>query len=69
MQRYCDPQIGIFLSVNPMAAYSSPVGQFHRYRCANSNPCKFMDPDGRQSSLPYIDAYLRHCYVETRPSL
>jgi RHS repeat-associated protein len=48
-QRYMDPQLGVFLSVDPVAAYSNPIGQFNRYRYANSNPYKFTDPDGRQS--------------------
>ncbi|MHC9086274.1 RHS repeat domain-containing protein [Luteimonas sp. RIT-PG2_3] len=49
-QRYYDPQIGLFLSVDPVTAYSNPVGQFHRYRYANNNPYKFTDPDGRAVS-------------------
>ena len=48
-QRYMDPQLGMFLSVDPVTAYNQPVGQFNRYRYANSNPYKFTDPDGRQS--------------------
>ena len=48
-QRYYDPQIGLFLSVDPVAASSNPAGQFHRYRYANNNPYKFIDPDGRQA--------------------
>jgi len=46
-QRYYDPQIGLFLSVDPVTAYSNPVGQFHRYRYTNNNPYRFTDPDGR----------------------
>ncbi len=46
-QRYYDPMLGVFLSVDPVMAYSNPVGQFHRYRYANNNPYKFTDPDGR----------------------
>lgn len=46
-QRYYDPQIGLFLSVDPVTAYSNPVGMFNRYRYANNNPYKFTDPDGR----------------------
>lgn len=46
-QRYLDPRIGAFLSVDPVTAYSNPVGSFNRYRYANNNPYKFVDPDGR----------------------
>lgn len=48
-QRYYDPDTGRFLSVDPVTAYSGPVGQFNRYRYANSNPYRFNDPDGRYS--------------------
>ncbi|MEZ0469588.1 RHS repeat domain-containing protein [Luteimonas salinilitoris] len=48
-QRYYDPQLGLFLSVDPVTALSNPVGQFHRYRYANNNPYKFVDPDGRRA--------------------
>ncbi|SFV29103.1 RHS repeat-associated core domain-containing protein [Pseudoxanthomonas sp. YR558] len=47
-QRYYDPGIGTFLSVDPVTALGAPIGQFHRYRYANGNPYKFTDPDGRQ---------------------
>jgi RHS repeat-associated protein len=46
-QRYYDPQVGLFLSVDPVTAYSNPVGMFNRYRYANNNPYVFTDPDGR----------------------
>ena len=48
-QRYYDPQVGLFLSVDPVTAYSNPVGMFNRYRYATNNPYRFTDPDGRQS--------------------
>src|SRR5699024_2663698 len=48
-QRYYDPEIGMFLSVDPVTAYSNPIGQFHRYRYANNNPYGFTDPDGRNA--------------------
>ncbi|MCI1131115.1 D-Ala-D-Ala carboxypeptidase family metallohydrolase [Stenotrophomonas maltophilia] len=48
-QRYMDPQLGVFLSVDPVTAYEQPAGQFNRYRYANGNPYKFTDPDGRQA--------------------
>ncbi|MCR4307481.1 MAG: RHS repeat-associated core domain-containing protein, partial [Candidatus Berkelbacteria bacterium] len=46
-QRYYDAGIGRFLSVDPVTAYSNPVGAFNRYWYANDNPYKFTDPDGR----------------------
>lgn len=46
-QRYMDPQLGVFLSVDPVTAYGQPAGQFNRYRYANGNPYRFTDPDGR----------------------
>ena len=49
-QRYYDPTVGRFLSVDPVTADSDPVGMFNRYRYAHSNPYGFTDPDGRQSS-------------------
>src|SRR5690625_2048071 len=48
-QRYYDPQLGVFLSVDPVTAYEQPISQFHRYRYANNNPYRFTDPDGRYS--------------------
>ncbi|WP_331487846.1 peptidoglycan DD-metalloendopeptidase family protein [Luteimonas endophytica] len=50
-QRYYDPGIGGFLSVDPVTAYDQPLVAFNRYRYGNSNPYKFTDPDGRQSVL------------------
>ncbi len=50
-QRYMDPQLGVFLSVDPVTAYEQPVGQFNRYRYANGNPYKFTDPDGRNPAI------------------
>lgn len=51
-QRYMDPQLGAFLSVDPVTAHQKPVEQFSRYRYGNGNPYKFTDPDGRQVSDP-----------------
>ena len=48
--RYYDPSIGAFLSVDPVTAYSNPVGAFNRYRYADGNPYRFTDPDGRQTA-------------------
>jgi hypothetical protein len=48
-QRWMDPNLPVFLSVDPVTAYSNPIGAFNRYRYANNNPYKFTDPDGRYS--------------------
>jgi RHS repeat-associated protein len=45
-QRYFDPMIGRFLSVDPVTA-TSIGGNFNRYWYGNDNPYKFKDPDGR----------------------
>jgi RHS repeat-associated protein len=47
-QRYMDPDVPRFLSVDPVTPYSDPVGQFNRYRYAANNPYRFTDPDGRR---------------------
>ncbi len=49
-QRYYDPTIGRFLSVDPIAADANLGVNFSRYWYANNNPYKFTDPDGRQST-------------------
>lgn len=46
-QRYYDPTIGRFLSVDPVTATTVNGSNFNRYWYANNNPYKFTDPDGR----------------------
>jgi RHS repeat-associated protein len=46
-QRYYDPQIGKFLSVDPVTADTVTGWNFNRYNYAANNPYKFKDPDGR----------------------
>ena len=46
-QRYYDPAIGRFLSVDPVTANARTGANFNRYWYAGNNPYKFMDPDGR----------------------
>ncbi len=46
-QRYMDPGIGVFLSVDPVTAYEQPMAQFNRFRYGNGNPYSNKDPDGR----------------------
>jgi RHS repeat-associated protein len=51
VQRYYDPAIGRFLSVDPVAADSAGGTSFNRYWYANNNPYRFTDPDGRQQQV------------------
>ena len=46
-QRYYDPSIGRFLSVDPVSANEKTGENFNRYWYANNNPYRFTDPDGR----------------------
>jgi RHS repeat-associated protein len=46
-QRYYDPMIGRFLSVDPVSANRYRGSNFNRYWYANNNPYRFTDPDGR----------------------
>jgi RHS repeat-associated protein len=48
-QRYYDPVVGRFLSVDPVTAHASPMNAFNRYWYASNNPYRFIDPDGRYS--------------------
>lgn len=50
-QRYYDPAIGRFLSVDPVGPLSDPVGYFGRYHYAANNPYRYTDPDGRAWGL------------------
>ncbi len=48
VQRYYDPAIGSFLSVDPVTAYDNgDMRHFNRYTYAYNNPYAFTDPDGR----------------------
>ncbi len=49
-QRYMDPEVGSFLSVDPVTAHGENARQFNRYRYGNGNPYGFTDPDGRQAT-------------------
>lgn len=56
VQRYYDPILGRFLSVDPVEAKDNGAS-FNRYDYANNNPYRFTDPDGRDSYLVARPAY------------
>jgi len=45
-QRYYDPSIGRFLSIDPREADPNQPMTFNRYAYGNNNPYKYTDPDG-----------------------
>ncbi|TCV91626.1 RHS repeat-associated protein [Luteibacter rhizovicinus] len=55
-QRYYDPQIGRFLSIDPVAPDGSTRANFNRYKYATNNPYKFVDPDGRYDRLVWTSS-------------
>jgi len=62
-QRYMAPELSVFLSVDPVTAYSNPIGAFNRYRYANNNPYTFTDPDGRDvqvasAAIPRVSGWI-----------
>lgn len=47
-QRYYEPSIGRFMSLDPVATNTKSGTSFNRYFYANNNPYFFVDPDGRE---------------------
>jgi len=54
-QRYYDPLVGRFFSVDPITLASGGVDHFSRYNYAYGNPFKFVDPDGRCGMQGFSD--------------
>ena len=46
--RWYEPELGRFLSVDPVTFKEGNVFSFNRYAYANNNPYKYVDPDGRE---------------------
>ena len=46
-QRYYDPAVGLFLSVDPVRPDGETGALFNRYMYAANSPYTFVDPDGR----------------------
>ena len=48
-QRYYDPDVGRFLSVDPVAVDTQHGANGNRYQYAANNPYRMVDPDGRNA--------------------
>jgi RHS repeat-associated protein len=46
--RWYEPELGRFLSVDPVPFQEDNVFSFNRYAYANGNPYRYVDPDGRE---------------------
>jgi len=55
INRYYDPSIGRFISVDPIRFKESNTALFNRYAYANNNPVMNVDPDGLESVGEIID--------------
>lgn len=58
-QRYYDPVLGRFLSVDPVAPDTKIGNNFNRYWYGNDNPYKMIDPDGRLADCPWYIPWCR----------
>ena len=63
-QRYYDPEVGRFLSIDPVSASSVTGSNFNRYNYAANNPYRFVDPDGR-FAMPWCTGSLCNKYRDT----
>jgi len=51
-QRYYDPELRRFLSIDPVGFTPQNTESFNRYTYANNNPYKYVDPDGGYAEAP-----------------
>jgi RHS repeat-associated protein len=66
-QRYYDPVIGRFLSVDPVSSRSTGDNS-NRYFYAKDNPYRFTDPDGRETDPVAGDAQIQDSEIRTNAS-
>lgn len=56
--RWYEPELGRFMSPDPLLFREDNPVSFNRYAYANNNPYKFIDPDGREVAQVGISAVL-----------
>lgn len=59
-QRYYDPDVGGFISPDPIRPTPGNIYSFNRYAYANNNPIRYTDPDGRNAT-----AFIGGLFVES----
>jgi RHS repeat-associated protein len=65
--RYYDPEVGRFLSVDPVGPSPKDVFGFNRYAYASNNPIINIDPDGRQEeSVARVEEDFREAQAANR---
>lgn len=67
-QRYYDPSIGRFLSVDSVKPDANTVGSFNRYTYAQNNPYTFIDPDGRYTCDASVCAVIKQYVAKLQES-
>ncbi|GAP66772.1 RHS repeat-associated core domain protein [Mizugakiibacter sediminis] len=65
-QRYYDPTLGLFLSVDPVAVDGKIGTNFNRYWYANENPYRFTDPDGRRIVVNGTDDFKKKAQADIK---
>ena len=68
-QRYYEPGLGRFLSVDPVTTDAKSGGHFNRYTYAENNPYRYRDPDGRAIETPWDAANVALGIVSTTKNL
>ena len=51
VQRYYDPELGRFLTPDPVGPEEDFINHFNRYNYAQNNPVRYTDPDGRSALI------------------
>ena len=65
--RHYDPELGRFLSSDPVGFSARNPISFNRYAYANNNPYKYVDPDGRQAADAIDFGYSRSSAPRHQP--